>query len=128
MVADNSKLQELLGVNFKNSALLEEALVHSSYVNENPGSEIKHNERMEFIGDAVLGFIIGEKIYQELPYLNEGQMTKARAMLVKGDTLSGLAKRYLGNGNLYMRIFEANRDQLKDPNLIKIGQKLRIPK
>lgn len=48
--------------------------------------------------------------------------------VVKGDTLSGLAKRYLGNGNLYMKIFEANRDQLKDPNLIKIGQKLRIPK
>jgi nucleoid-associated protein YgaU len=48
--------------------------------------------------------------------------------VVKGDTLSGLAKRYLGNGNLYMKIFEANRDQLKDPNLIKIGQKLRIPR
>jgi len=48
--------------------------------------------------------------------------------VVKGDTLSGIAKRYLGNANLYMKIFEANRDQLKDPNLIKVGQKLRIPK
>ena len=48
--------------------------------------------------------------------------------VVRGDTLSGLAKRYLGNANLYMKIFEANRDQLKDPNLIKVGQKLRIPR
>lgn len=48
--------------------------------------------------------------------------------VVPGDTLSGLAKKYYGNGNLYMKIFEANRDILKDPNLIKVGQKLKIPK
>ncbi len=46
----------------------------------------------------------------------------------KGDTLSGLALKYYGKAGLYMKIFEANRDILKDPNLIKIGQKLRIPK
>lgn len=48
--------------------------------------------------------------------------------VVSGDTLSGLAKKYYGKGGLYMKIFEANKDQLSDPNLIKIGQKLRIPK
>ncbi|MBL8112595.1 MAG: LysM peptidoglycan-binding domain-containing protein [Acidobacteria bacterium] len=47
--------------------------------------------------------------------------------VVKGDTLSALAKKYLGNANLYMKIFEANRDTLTDPNLIKPGQRLRIP-
>ncbi|MBN2207402.1 MAG: LysM peptidoglycan-binding domain-containing protein [Candidatus Aminicenantes bacterium] len=48
--------------------------------------------------------------------------------VVPGDTLSALAKKYYGNGNLYMKIFEANRDILNDPNLIKVGQKLKIPK
>jgi len=47
--------------------------------------------------------------------------------VVGGDTLSALAKKYYGNANMYMRIFEANRDVLDDPNLIKVGQKLRIP-
>jgi nucleoid-associated protein YgaU len=47
--------------------------------------------------------------------------------VVKGDTLSKIAKHFYGNGNEYMRIFEANRDQLKDPDKIQIGQKLRIP-
>ncbi len=47
--------------------------------------------------------------------------------VVSGDTLSKLAKKYYGDPSLYMKIFEANRDVLKDPNLIKVGQKLRIP-
>lgn len=49
-------------------------------------------------------------------------------VVVSGDTLSGLAKKYYGKASLYMKIFEANRDQLSDPNLIKVGQKLRIPR
>lgn len=48
-------------------------------------------------------------------------------LVVPGDTLSGLAKTYYGKAGLYMKIFEANKDQLKDPNLIKVGQKLKIP-
>ena len=48
-------------------------------------------------------------------------------VVVRGDTLSGLAKQYYGKASLYMRIFDANKDQLTDPNLIKVGQKLRIP-
>ena len=47
--------------------------------------------------------------------------------VVSGDTLSGISKKYYGNANLYMKIFEANKDQLKDPNIIKVGQKLKIP-
>ncbi len=47
--------------------------------------------------------------------------------VVKGDTLWKIAEKYYGDGNLYMNIFEANKDILKDPNMIKIGQKLRIP-
>ena len=47
--------------------------------------------------------------------------------VVPGDTLSGIAKKYYGNAGLYMKIFEANKDQLDNPDLIKVGQKLRIP-
>jgi nucleoid-associated protein YgaU len=47
--------------------------------------------------------------------------------VVSGDTLGALAKKYYGKANLYMKIFEANKDQLSNPNLIKVGQKLRIP-
>jgi LysM repeat protein len=47
--------------------------------------------------------------------------------VASGDTLSGIAKKYYGNAGLYMKIFEANKDQLKDPNVIKVGQKLKIP-
>jgi ribonuclease-3 len=90
-VPDINKLQKILGASFNRTALLEQALVHSSYINENPASSINHNERLEFIGDAVLGFIIAEKLYQEFPDLSEGEMTKARATLVRRDTLANIA-------------------------------------
>ena len=117
-MADTNKLQEILGVTFKQSALLEEALVHSSYINENPENGVKHNERLEFIGDAVLGFIIGERIFQELPDLTEGQMTRARATLVKGDTLARIAGE-IGLGDfLFMgKGEEGTGGRSKAPNL-----------
>jgi ribonuclease III len=117
-VADIRKLQKILGVTFNQSALLEEALVHSSYINENPGSSINHNERLEFMGDAVLGFIMAERIYRELPDLSEGEMTKARATLVRGDTLARIAGE-IGLGDfLYMgKGEEASGGRTKAPNL-----------
>jgi len=79
--------------------------VHSSYVNENPGFALTSNERLEFLGDAILDFVAAEKIYQDFPQLNEGEMTKLRAALVSRDTLSRIAKAirlgdylYLGKG------------------------------
>ena len=66
-MADISSLQEILGVAFKQLSLLEQALVHSSYINENPAFVSGHNERLEFLGDAVLGFIVAEKLYQDFP-------------------------------------------------------------
>jgi ribonuclease-3 len=84
--------QKTLGVNFNNPALLEQALVHSSYINENPGFTPGHNERLEYLGDAVLGCIVAEKLYQDFPDLNEGEMTRLRAALVRRDTLAGIAR------------------------------------
>jgi ribonuclease-3 len=99
---DIRKLQKILGVGFSEPALLEQALVHSSYSNENPGSAVSHNERLEFLGDAVLGLVVAEKLYRDFPALSEGEMTKLRAFLVRRDTLAHVA-RNIGLGDfLYM--------------------------
>jgi len=104
-LADLAVLQQILGVSFKDLSLLEQALVHSSYVNENPGSALTSNERLEFLGDAVLGLVIAEKLYHDLPSFTEGEMTKLRATLVCRDTLAQAARAvglgdylYLGKG------------------------------
>ncbi len=85
-------LQNILGVDFKDPSLLENALTHSSYVNENPGAGFTSNERLEFLGDAVLGLVAAEELYQEYPDLAEGQMTRFRAALVSREALAGMAK------------------------------------
>ncbi|MFC1931012.1 ribonuclease III [Chloroflexota bacterium] len=90
-MADLVVLQDTLEVSFTELSLLEQALVHSSCLNENPGFYPVCNERLEFLGDAVLGFIIAEKLYQDFPGLNEGEMTKLRSVLVRRDTLADVA-------------------------------------
>ncbi|MDD5339089.1 MAG: ribonuclease III [Dehalococcoidales bacterium] len=117
-MTDINDLEKALGVTFVQPALLEEALVHSSYINENPDNNLRNNERLEFIGDAVLGLIIAEKIYTEMPDLTEGQMTKARSTLVKGDTLARIAGE-IGLGDyLFMgKGEEATGGRTKVPNL-----------
>jgi ribonuclease-3 len=117
-VPDLDALQEVLGVTFRNRSLLEQAMIHSSYVNENPELVSSHNERLEFLGDAVLGFIVAEKLYQEFPDITEGEMTKLRAALVRRDTLARIA-RAVGLGDfLYMgKGEEASGGRTKTPNL-----------
>ena len=104
-MADLVTLQETLGVSFNEFSLLEQAMVHSSYINENPGFVPAPNERLEFLGDAVLDFIVAEKLYQDFPDLTEGEMTKLRSLLVRRDALACLARAirlgdylYLGKG------------------------------
>ena len=104
-MADLAALQESLGVSFNDLSQLRQALIHSSYVNENPGLALAANERLEFLGDAVLELVVTEKLYQNLPEATEGEMTKLRAALVSRDTLARLARAtglgdylYLGKG------------------------------
>jgi len=91
-MADSAALQQKLGIRLNNPLLLEQALVHSSYVNENPSIPLTSNERLEFLGDAVLGLIVAEKLYHEFPTSTEGEMTNLRTALVRRDTLARLAK------------------------------------
>lgn len=88
---DWQALQESIGISFRGLELLQQALVHSSYVNENADSAILDNERLEFLGDALLGFTIAEKLYQEFPLLTEGELTEMRISLVRQETLAQLA-------------------------------------
>ena len=91
-MADLAVLQKRLGVSFNDPSQLRRALIHSSYANENPGSALAANERLEFLGDAVLELVITEKLYRYLPQATEGEMTKLRAALVSRDTLAQLAR------------------------------------
>ena len=96
------KLQDTLGITFNDASILQQALVHGSYLHENPEFALPSNERLEFLGDSLLGFIIAEKLYTDFPDLAEGGMTKLRAALVRKETLARLASA-LGLGDyLYM--------------------------
>ena len=115
---DLAYLQKIMGVSFNDRTLLEQALVHSSYINENPGFILGHNERLEFLGNAVLGLVIAEKLYRDFPHLTEGEMTKLRSVLVRRDTLARAAKA-IGLGDyLYMgKGEEASGGRHKPTNL-----------
>lgn len=86
-------LEEALGYQFKNEKLLSEALRHSSYANEHRGEGSVSNERLEFLGDSVLGFVTAEYLFQRHPDAPEGELTRIRAKLVCEDSLYEAAQR-----------------------------------
>jgi ribonuclease III len=90
-LADISLLQKKLGLKFNTTTLLELALTHSSYINENPGISSSSNERLEFLGDAILGLVMAEKLYQEYPEYDEGELTRLRSALVRKEMLARIA-------------------------------------
>lgn len=83
-------LEDIIGVTFKNKKLLTQAVVHRSYLNEHPEFELDHNERLEFLGDAVLELVVTEHLYKNYPN-PEGELTNWRASLVNGTTLANIA-------------------------------------
>ncbi len=102
MPSEIQRLEETIGLRFTDQALLEEALVHRSFLNENPDSVLASNERLEFLGDALLDFVVGEYLYQRCPEMDEGQLTSLRAALIKAESLA-LFARSIGLGEyLYL--------------------------
>ena len=81
-----------LGIVFKDHAKLEQALYHRSYLNEAP-EDVESNERLEFLGDAVLGLVISERLFKDYPDLSEGKLSQIRALLVRWDALARAAER-----------------------------------
>src|SRR3989338_3017394 len=86
-----SKLEKKIGVVFKNKDLLKEALTHRSYINEKPKWGINHNERLEFLGDAILELIVTENIFKKFPKKEEGELTLYRSALVNSKMLGAIA-------------------------------------
>ena len=117
-MAKASDLERRLGVRFKNRALLQQALVHSSYVNENPQLAPQSNERMEFLGDAVLGLVVADDLFAAYPDRDEGHLTELRTHLVRRDTLAKAARRLkLGDDLLLGRGEEAGGGRSRPTNL-----------
>lgn len=90
---DFSKFEKKVSVSFKDKNLLKQAFIHRSYLNENPKVGIHHNERLEFLGDAVLELITTNYLYKNYPDKNEGDLTSYRAALVNAVTLSMVAEK-----------------------------------
>src|SRR3989338_5429760 len=107
---DLSTLQDTINIKFNNEKLLQQALVHRSYLNENPSFELDHNERLEFLGDAVLELVVTEYLFEN--YDNpEGELTNWRAALVNADMLAFVCQRLGIEDQLYL-----SRGEAKDKN------------
>lgn len=91
-MVDFSKFEKKAGVVFKDKNLLKQAFIHRSYINENPGLSLSHNERLEFLGDAVLELAVTDHLFKVYPDKTEGDLTSLRSALVNSITLSDVAK------------------------------------
>ncbi len=91
---DNIKpLEKILGYSFENKELLLSALSHPSFLNEHPGLGFPDQERLEFLGDAVLELVVSQYLFENYPQLGEGELTRMRALLVNTETLASMAQR-----------------------------------
>lgn len=91
-MADLTQLETRLGVSFEDQGLLRQALMHPSYINEQPGGG-ESNQRLEFLGDALLGMVVAQEVYRRHPQVDEGALTEFRSYVVRGRTLAVVARR-----------------------------------
>jgi ribonuclease-3 len=98
---DREAVEQMLGVKFRRADLLRTAFVHRSYLNESTEPGLKSNERLEFLGDAVLGYVVADILYKQCPDCPEGDLTERRGHLVKRDSLAAFARR-LGLGDYFL--------------------------
>lgn len=92
-VKDFSKLEDKLDLKFKDKDLLLQAFVHRSFLNENPDFKVSHNERLEFLGDAILEQVVTENLFLNYPKKSEGELTSWRAALVNAKILAKTAQK-----------------------------------
>jgi len=102
-----SGFEQLIGIEFKNKDLLKQAFTHRSFLNEHKSLKGKHNERLEFLGDAVLELVITHYLYNEYPEKNEGDLTSIRSALVNATTCAEVAKKINVNDYLLLSKGEA---------------------
>jgi len=117
-LASLNTLQSTLGVRFNNPAILEQAITHASYTNENPAGTAGDNERMEFLGDALLNLFVAEQLYRDFPGLPEGRLSEIRVSMVRQDKLAEKALQLkLGDYLLLGRGEDASGGREKRNNL-----------
>ena len=112
MTKDFAKLEQRLGVSFRDQNLLMQSVVHRSYLNEHPDFHLGHNERLEFLGDAVLELVVTEYLYEHYPN-PEGELTNWRAALVNATMLARVAEEVKLEECLYLSRGEAKDTQSK---------------
>ena len=111
-------LESVLGVPFGDRDLLAAALVHSSYYNENRDSVEQSNERLEYLGDALLGAVVAEELFRRYPDWSEGELTSARVALVRGETLASVGSELDLGGYLLLGRGEEGSGGRKRPSNI----------
>ena len=89
---DFTEFENIIGVEFKNKSILIQSLTHRSFLNEHRSSKAGHNERLEFLGDAVLELVVTHYLYEKYPTKTEGDMTSIRSALVNAQTCADVAK------------------------------------
>ena len=112
------ELQSTLGFTFNDPAILEQAFIHTSYTNENPGHQTGDNQTMEFLGDAVLNMVVAEALYHGFPALAEGKLTEIRISMIRQEKLAEKAADIkLGNYLVLGKGEEASGGRSKRNNL-----------
>ncbi len=112
------ELEKKLGFKFKDSNLLKEALTHRSYLNEFKKQRIQSNERLEFLGDAVLSFIVSSWLFKEFPRCHEGKLTNLRSNLVKTASLTQVAQKLKIGEYLLLSKGEKESQGQENPTLL----------
>ena len=97
-----SDFEKKVGVSFKDKSLLKQAFIHRSYINENSGTGLSHNERLEFLGDAVLELVVTDFLYRKYPGYAEGELTALRSALVNAIIISEIASKIEMNDYLLL--------------------------
>lgn len=103
---------------FKDPKLKEAAFIHRSFLNENPKSRLTSNERLEFLGDAILSFLVSEDLYQKFPHHKEGELTSLRSALVRTESLAAMAKNLDLGKNLKLSRGEEESGGRKNPSIL----------
>jgi len=120
-IMDTTECESRIGVVFRDPSLLQQALLHSSYLNESSDADFACNERLEFLGDAVLGMIVAERLYNRLPEYQEGKLTSLRSTIVRRESLAAAARQMeLGHCLLLGKGEEASGGRNKEKNLADV--------
>ena len=106
-ISELEAFESRLGLTFSDRKLLVQALTHRSFINENPDDELGDNERLEFLGDAVLDFVVASYLFRCFPDKDEGELTALRAALVRSESLAGFARQIIMGPHLRLGFGEA---------------------